>query len=431
MRCLVKLLCFVIILVGVVTDANANKRIALVIGNSAYTDAGRLANPANDAADVSTALTRLGFEVVTGIDLTIDQFAETLVEFGNRAQNAKVALFYYAGHGIQYQGQNYLLPIDAELKNEFSIKRQTFNVTDILDQMEAASQVNLVFLDACRNNPLATTLKRGLRSRGRSASVGRGLARIKASENDTLLVYAAAPGSEAEDGTGRNSPFTSAFLKHVTTPGVEVEVLLKRVTRDVRAKTKERQRPERLSRLTVEFYFASGDAAKVTAEFQPQKPPGAAIPKQPKSSQSEAAEAWVVIRETEDPLVLESFIARYGQTFYGTLARQRLTKVKKKLAAVNPAASTRLVGSYSARGTNPNGSRYSGNVRIWTEGNTYRMRWDIAGKVYSGKGKLVGNTLTIDWGAAYPVIYKVGKNGVLHGRWSKGGKGRETLSPKR
>ena len=416
-----------VLLLGAGPQAEAAKRIALVIGNSAYTDAGRLANPANDAADVSAALTNLGFEVVTGIDLTIDKFSETLVDFGNRSRGAKVALFYYAGHGIQYQGQNYLLPIDAELKNEFSIKRNTFSVTDILEQMEAASEVNLVFLDACRNNPLATTLKRGLRSRGRSAIVGRGLARIEASERDTLLVYAAAPGAEAEDGTGRNSPFTTAFLKHVTTPDVEVEVLLKRVTKDVRVATKERQKPERLSRLTVEFYFASGDKTKVTAEFGTDE--SSAKQTTAPVQRSEAAEAWTLIQKSEDVDVLKAFITRFGTTFYGTLARKRLEALEKKVAAVEPAQDTRLVGNYRVQGSNPNGTKYRGRARVWKDGDLYRIRWDIAGTVFQGHGRLKGDVLTIKWGSPLPVVYKVGQNGVLYGRWAKGGKGRDTLYP--
>lgn len=234
------------------TSAEA-KRVAFVVGISDYQHSPRLENPRNDAAGVSTALEATGFEVVKVLDADIGGLTRALDEFYAKSDGAEVALFFYAGHGLQYDGVNYLVPRDAQLKSDTRLKQETVALQDIISAIEKRVGVTLVFLDACRDNPLATELQRSAKGADRSAAVPRGLAPMTIRNPDTLVVFAAAPGRTASDGAGRNSPFTEALLRNIEAPGVEIELMMKRVTRDVVQATKGAQVPERLSRLTTEF----------------------------------------------------------------------------------------------------------------------------------------------------------------------------------
>lgn len=237
------------------TTSPVEKRVALVIGNSAYPGGARLTNPANDADDVTVALRAVGFDVVEGKDLPLSGFSDIIDTFRAKAKGASVALFYYAGHGMQFEEQNWLMPINSRISSAFDARRSNVPLQEILSDMEANAGTNLVFLDACRDNPLADKLNEQLRSQGRGYGTGRGLGRIDIRTPQTLIVYATRPNMTAADGSERNSPFTGAFLQHVASPGVEVESLMKRVAASVSAKTQGRQQPERLSRLEKEFYF--------------------------------------------------------------------------------------------------------------------------------------------------------------------------------
>jgi len=245
-------------------SAHAERRVALVIGNSAYVNANVLRNPRNDAADIAETLKKLGFEVDIGLDLDQRGFAETIEKFGRDLDGADVGVFFYAGHALQINEKNYLVSTAAKLENEFLITAETMELEPIIRLMESKSSINLVFLDACRNNPLADNLRRSLAATKRSGSLGRGLARIEATGRDTLIAFAAAPGQEAADGSDRNSPFTAALLKHLPQPGLEVSVMLKEVAADVRRDTRNSQRPQQLSDMTRTFYFAPADAAAST-----------------------------------------------------------------------------------------------------------------------------------------------------------------------
>jgi tetratricopeptide (TPR) repeat protein len=238
-----------------VASVPSGKRVALVIGNSAYPGGARLANPVNDAEDVADALTKVGFEVVKGRDLSLSGFGETIAAFRQKAAGADVALFYYAGHGMQFDDQNWLLPVDAKAKTLFEARRQFVPLAEAIAEVEARAGTTLVFLDSCRDNPLEEDLKASFKSQGRGYGDTRGLARLDIKSPQTLVVYATRPNTTAADGQGRNSPFTEAFLQHVATPGVEIEVLMKRVSAAVASRTKGKQQPERLSRLESEFYF--------------------------------------------------------------------------------------------------------------------------------------------------------------------------------
>lgn len=405
--------------------AMAEKRVALVVGNSAYAHTGVLRNPANDAKAVADQLKKLGFDVMMGLDLTGKDFSFLVVDFAQRLKSADVALFYYAGHAIQYEERNYLIPVDAELPNEFSVKRETIDAVDIINEMERKAKTNLVFLDACRNNPWADGLRQVLTASNRAAALGRGLAPIPSSGADTLLVYAAEPGNVAEDGTGANSPFTTAFLKHVATPGIDVEVMMKRVTADVRQVTEDRQRPERLSKLTIEFYFNEGQTV-VTTETEDGTTTTSAS-----GTSGEAAEAWNAVKDTEDVSELKLFIEQFPDTFFAKLAKKRLAKLSGLTGTETPVAAGSIEGTYYVLGVNTTGAAYRGKVDITKDGDLYKLQWDINnGDIYSGTGPLEGDTLTIDWGSEAPAIYKLGADGTLKGTWANG-QASEDLTPVR
>jgi tetratricopeptide (TPR) repeat protein len=216
------------------------RRVALVIGNAKYRYAAQLPNPSNDAADIAQALRKLGFDVVEGRDLDRRAMEDKVREFGRKVERADLALLFYAGHGMQVGGKNYLVPIDAKLERTGDLTLDTIELGQILAQMEAEKRVNLVFLDACRDNPLARSFARSLGTR--STSVGSGLATIQSAVG-TMIAYATQPDNVALDGDGRNSPFTAALLKHIATPNLEISALMKRVRADVIAATREKQVP--------------------------------------------------------------------------------------------------------------------------------------------------------------------------------------------
>jgi TPR repeat protein len=231
------------------------KRVALVIGNAAYPGGAALANPRNDAEDLGSALRKVGFDVVSGTDLTQRAFADTMAQFTSKAEGADVALVYYAGHAMQLDGENWLLPVDVRADTALNVRLTSLPLQTVVGEVENRVKTTLVFLDACRNNPIEEALKARLRQSKRGFSETRGLARVTVASPDTLVVFATQPNATAADGKGRNSPFTEALLENITTPGVEIETLMKRVSAAVGQKTGQTQEPERLSRLKSEFYF--------------------------------------------------------------------------------------------------------------------------------------------------------------------------------
>lgn len=237
-------------------SARAEKRIALVIGNSAYEHTPALPNPKNDARSLTIVLKRLGFEVLGGTDLKRRKFEQAVVQFSRKLRHADVGLFFYAGHGLQVSGQNYLVPVDAELKDEADLQFGMVKLNDVLAQMERSTKTSLIFIDACRDNPLARSLARAM-GRTRSTSIRRGLAPVR-SGIGTMITFATEPGNVAQDGEGRHSPFTAALLKHIETPGLDIAPLLRRVRRDVIKATRRAQVPWNHSSLTDGFFFREG-----------------------------------------------------------------------------------------------------------------------------------------------------------------------------
>lgn len=242
--------------------ALADKRIALVIGNSAYRNTAPLPNPRNDATDVAKALKAVGFTVVEGYDLDKRGMDDAFRRFANEAEGADAALFYYGGHGFQFQGSNYLMPVDAKLTGVGDVNYEMARVDDILSDLQRANGVRIVMLDACRDNPLAQQLL-SKASPTRSIGISRGLARVQQTAG-SVIAYSTQPGAVAADGGGRNSPFAAAFLGEVGKPGVEIGALFRRVAATVYKATNERQLPEVTFSLLGDFYFAGGSSASVS-----------------------------------------------------------------------------------------------------------------------------------------------------------------------
>lgn len=240
------------------TPAAAEQRLALVIGNSAYKHTGVLPNPKNDATAVAEALERIGFD---GVTLKFDQGYEalrrTIRDFGQAAKDADVAVVFFAGHGMEIAGQNYLVPIDAKLASDRDVEFEAVKLDTVLRQVESARKLRLVILDACRNNPLGTKMKR---SKGATRSVSRGLKSVEP-DGDVLVAFAAKHGTVAEDGSGSNSPYTKALLRHLETPGLEINFLFRRVRDSVRKETSRRQEPFTYGSLGSEAVYLSPPAS--------------------------------------------------------------------------------------------------------------------------------------------------------------------------
>lgn len=266
-------------------QAVAGDRLALVIGNSAYGKFGNLANSANDARLMAGTLEQAGFEVSLLTDARQDQMKRAIADFGRalRAAGPEAAgLFYFAGHGVQSRGQNFLIPITADLRDEADLDLLAVEANWVLRQMESAGNAtNIVILDACRNNPFARSFR----------SAERGLARMSA-PTGSFIAYATAPGDVAYDGEGRNSPYTTALARNMLTPNLAIEQLFKRVRVDVLRETGELQTPWDSSSLIGDFYFVS-DGARPPAQstvpaVQYEQPQIAALPPQPQPAQPQA-----------------------------------------------------------------------------------------------------------------------------------------------
>ena len=228
--------------------AATEQRTALVIGNSAYSS-GPLKNPVNDAADMAAALQKLGFYVTLKKNAGLQEMDEAIEAFGNRLKRGGVGLFYYAGHGVQVNGANYLLPIGAKINKEADIRYQAVDANRILDEMATANNgLNIVMLDACRDNPFIRSFR----------NATRGLAIVSSAPSGTFISYSTSPGNVAGDGDGRNSPYTESLLKHMATPHLPIEQVFKKVRQELNKKTNSRQIPWELSSLSGDFIFNSG-----------------------------------------------------------------------------------------------------------------------------------------------------------------------------
>lgn len=248
--------------------AQTEKRVALVIGNGDYRHAARLPNPKNDAEDVSAALKRTGFDVITGLDLDKSGMDDAFVRFARAAREADIAMFYYSGHAMQFGGVNYLMPVDAKLTDEADLRRMA-RLDEVVSDLQSAKNLRILVLDSCRDNPLAEELKRSI-GRTRAAGIANGLAKID-SPQGMIVAYATQAGRTAEDGTGRNSPYTGAFLKQIEQPE-EIGTVFRRVTNDVYNATKRAQLPELSLSVIGEFYLKGKPSGTQVAQVAPPKP---------------------------------------------------------------------------------------------------------------------------------------------------------------
>jgi uncharacterized caspase-like protein len=222
------------------------KRVALVLGNAGY-QKGTLRNPVHDAQDIAQALRQLGFRVINANDADLKRMKQAIEEFGSQLTEDSVALFYYAGHGVQVKGENYLIPVDADIKSENEVAYNAVNVGEVLAKFESSrAGVGIVILDACRDNPFSRSLR----------SQQRGLASIDAPRG-LLIAYATAPGKTAQDGTERNGLYTSQLLKILQQPNLKVEDVFKRVRVAVTNASNGEQLPWESSSLVGDFYFSA------------------------------------------------------------------------------------------------------------------------------------------------------------------------------
>ncbi|MBN1183261.1 MAG: caspase family protein [Bacteroidales bacterium] len=241
--------CITIVSIFMPYYATAQNRIALLIGNSNYTYQSKLSNPANDATDIAAVLRSLNFDVMVYTDLTQGNMIWAINKFGEKLQDRQIGFFFFSGHGSQAKGENFIYPIDANPGSEAELESECVNVNRTLGKMQTAGcRLNIVILDACRNNPFESVWK----GRGRS----RGLALVRA-PSGTIIGYATAPGELASDGSGRNSPYTSAMLKYLNQPGLEILDIFKRVGKSVLNWSGGKQEPWFQGNVTEDFYLTS------------------------------------------------------------------------------------------------------------------------------------------------------------------------------
>ena len=298
----------------------AERRVALVIGNGAYKDS-PLMNPVNDARDMAAALRGMGFEVIFGENLSQTDMKRNIHAFGEKIRNGGVGLFYYAGHGIQVRGSNYLIPVDATITSEEEVEYESVNAGQLLSQMAAArNRLNIVILDACRNNPFARSFR----------SAEKGLASIDA-PSGTLIAYATAPGSVASDGAGRNGLYTQELLKYMKQPDVGIEQLFKQVRAAVRSRTEGKQTPWESSSLEGDFYFSSTTNSTNVAK---KNPPATFDPATVELS------FWESIKNSNDVEDYKEYLAKYPTGTFAGLARNKIRSLEAtSKPAVNPSGS--------------------------------------------------------------------------------------------
>lgn len=285
----------------------AGKRVALLIGNNNYSTA-PLVNAVNDARDLGEALNELGFKTIIRENTTRQDIAVALRDFAKELEGAEAALFFYAGHAMQFKDRNFLVPVDAEMKTEEDVTFSSVELSQVFDRMERArTRFNFIVLDACRDNPFASTFKV-------SAS---GLAQIANAPSGTLVAYATAPGSVAADGYGRNGVYTKHILQQIKVPDLPVEIMFKRVREAVERETRRLQTPWDVSSLKGDFAF-NGSGAGTRAAAAPASGP---------SSDAQLAierEFWVSVRDSSRPEDIQAYLDKYPQGQYVILARNRI-----------------------------------------------------------------------------------------------------------
>lgn len=311
----------------------AENRVALFIGNSDYKNS-PLKNPTHDAEDMANALQKLGFKVILKNNATQKEMKQALREFGEELKRGGTGLFYYAGHGIQNQGRNFLIPVNADIQTEAEIEDQSVDLNLVLRYMEEAhNSVNIVILDACRNNPFARSFR----------SVSRGLAQVDA-PSGTLIAYATSPGSVAEDGAGRNGLYTHHLLESIKSSGGYIEMVFKRVRKGVYQESGGRQIPWESSSLVGDFSFdstASGTKPKSSGTRQ------AVIMDTPHFEQ----EFWDEIKNKNNPSEYAAYLEQYPNGQFAALARVRMNQENKSqeidFSSLPVAPANKMLGAWN------------------------------------------------------------------------------------
>lgn len=458
-------ICLVLGLVG--GTAAAAPRTALVIGNADY-PFGALANPLNDATDIATALRGAGFEVSLKTNVDSDEMKSAIRKFGDALKaRGGIGLFYFAGHGVQLNGENFIVPIIKKVVSEDELKRDAVSATQAVDVMAAAhTALNIIVLDACRNNPF-------------NPGGTKGLSRIDS--NARLFVsYSTSPGSVALDGAGRNSPYSKYLSRAIEAPALSLEDTFKRTLEGVYRETHGQQTPWISSTFFGNFVFHPASGTRLAAR------PSTSTAAPEVATQSDRSSSQFFDRSRGTPAVTGVYraegknpngsryhgiaaITPFGrrirvqwwigrQVFKGTgeyagrmlvvnwgakhpvvysFAGKRLkgewadgtaTEDLTLFSRATDEAVVRPRGRYRVRGRNPNGSHYSGTAEIRDRGDHIAIEWQVASKSYHGTGTLDGNVLMVDWGATTPVVYALASDGSLRGLWSSGG-GEEVLTP--
>src|ERR1700736_4564798 len=291
--------------------AFAEKRVALVLGNSAYQNVPQLANPVNDGAVVAATLKAAGFDVVDSRhNLPAAETRRALRDFADRARDADIAVIYYAGHGMEVDGTNYLIPVDAKLERDTDVYDEALSLDRVLVAIEPAKRLRLVILDACRDNPFTKTMKRTVASR----AIAQGLAKVEPNSPNMLIAYSAKAGSTALDGDARNSPFTLALAKHLTTPGLDVRRAFGFVRDEVLKTTGNKQEP---------FVYGS-----LGGDDVPLVPATKAAPSTPAPNpQAEARRDYELALQIGNKEALNAFLVQYPDGFYANLAKIQIGKI--------------------------------------------------------------------------------------------------------
>lgn len=313
------LLGLAMIVAGGAANASA-PRLALVLGNSEY-EFGRLKNPTNDAALIAESLRGVGFEVFEYLDADQRAMKRAIVGFGRALGDAgenAVGLVYYAGHGVQYGGENYMIPVGAQIEDEIDVDIEGIRASTLLAALDrAGNRLNIVILDACRNNPFAAS----------SRSAAQGLARMDA-PSGTLLAYSTSPGNVAVDGAGRNSPYTQALARAIREPGTKVEDVFKRVRIAVMERTNDKQVPWESSSLTGDFYFTDVTPEKSAAQSISQP----ALGTDP-ADQTAEIEFWRSIANSDNPDMFRGYLTQFPDGLFASIASERIASIEEDQAA--------------------------------------------------------------------------------------------------
>jgi uncharacterized caspase-like protein len=304
-----------------VLPAFSETRIALVIGNGAYQNVPRLPNPPNDAKAVAAALRRAGFDTIIATDLDEHGMEDAAIRFSRAARTADVALFYYSGHALQFNGVNYLAPVDATLSDESDLRRMT-RVDEIVSDLQQAKSLRILVLDSCRDNPFAEQLRRSIGTT-RAVPIARGLAKIDAPQG-MIMAYATQAGHTAEDGDGTNSPYTAAFLKHIEEQN-EIGTIFREVSEDVYETTKHTQLPELSLSIIGRFYLRGKVQAPADTE-------GSTKPMFPGIVNTTSAD-FEAAAAVDTVAGWDAFLKQHPEGLYADLARERKTNIAKRQQA--------------------------------------------------------------------------------------------------